>query len=498
VSLRVLDPSGATHEWIRVHFPDAQIDRIPDGEQPYDAAMLFGDFDNQTDPALRLAALLPHVAKPYGRIYVSVPEGTASGRMGVRTPGRRRTWRSVDVADVMRRYGELLEFGVDEDGYISGVIAPENKREEIAIWTGYAIGPWDPMDIVNRGLGGSETAAYRLAEHFALMGHVVTLYGHFHQEGAIKDVILKDWRHFDPTTPRKALITFRDASMYDVPVNAQTKILWLEDVAGAEGLTEERAKRLDYVCGVSNWHRENILDVHPYLPPEKAIASRNAITHSYFEDEDPERERRLLYTSSPDRGLHIALECWPEIKRRVPDAAFYHTYGPWYDICADGRQDAAVYRERCRRMTAEYEDVKAVGPLGQKDLAMLMRSSMVWCHPSWFMEYGEFNETCCISVMEAQAAGCYPVTSDRGALAENNKIGVQIPGDPMTPEWRERFIDEIVRGLTDPDLRQMAEVEGPIVTENWDWWGVCKQLEALWLRPEPEMNEDGVILAPAI
>src|SRR5438874_6203855 len=38
---------------------------------------------------------------------------------------------------------------------------------------------WDPLDIVTKGLGGSETAAYRIAEKLAEMDYVVTLYGDF-------------------------------------------------------------------------------------------------------------------------------------------------------------------------------------------------------------------------------------------------------------------------------------------------------------------------------
>jgi len=98
------------------------------------------------------------------------------------------------------------------------------------------------------------------------------------------------------------------------------RILWLEDVAGAEHLTPERAENLDYVIGVSQWHAENIKEVHPWLPDEKVIGMRNGIRHEFFEGEQPEREPRVLFTSSPDRGLEIVLECWPKILERVPEA----------------------------------------------------------------------------------------------------------------------------------------------------------------------------------
>lgn len=492
--LRVLDPSGAAGEWLLQQFPDAEIHRAPDDTGPYDAALLYGDLDNgATDPGKRIIELSQHVKRPDGRIYVSVPEGTASGKFNVRTPGRRRAWRSVDVADFLRRFGRLEEFGVDDDGYISAAIAPMGKGREIAIWTGYAIGPWHPMDITTRGLGGSETAAYRLAETLADMGHVVTLYGHFNQEGAVKDVILRDWRRFDPTEERRAVIAFRDSAMFEQPVNAETKILWLEDVAGAEGLTPHRASNIDYICGVSEWHRQNILDVYPDLPHEKVIASRNGITRSYFEGEQPEREKRLLYTSSPDRGLDIVLECWPKILERVPDATFFHTYGPWYDIVAKVSPETAAHRARCSALS-EHPSIHPVGGLGQKDLAMLMRSSMAWCAPSYFsMGKVKFSETSCIGALEAQAAGCRVVCSNWGALTETVQTGDKIDGDPMSDEWREKFIDAVVTALTDPAVQETAQTEGPDVTAHKDWYPVCLQLESLWGH-KPAKLQDGLVL----
>lgn len=493
--MRILDPSGATIDWLSENFPDAEIHREPDETGPYDAAMAYAELDNRCDPGERLRALAQHVKRPDGRIYVNVLEGTRGG-MSKRTSGRRRAWRSVDVADLLRRYGSLEEFAIDDDGYINAAITPRARGQEIAVWTGYAIGPWDPMDITTRGLGGSETAAFRIAEALSEMGHVVTLYGHFRQEGALRDVILKDWKRFDPTVARKAVITFRDASMFDAPLNAETKILWLEDVAGAEGLNPTRAENIDFVCGVSEWHRQNILETFPWLPPEKAIASRNGITQSYFEGESPEREQRALYTSSPDRGLDIVLECWPKVLERVPGATLFHTYGPWYDIVAGVSPQTAAHRARCRELAAAHPDsIKAVGPLGQKDLAMLMRSSLVWTAPSYFsLGKTKFDETSCISAMEAQAAGCRVVCSNWGALAETVQTGLKLDGDPMSDEWREKFVDGIVAALTDPSVQELAQINGPIAMEHNDWHPVCQQLESLWSRQAAPLA-DGLVLA---
>jgi glycosyltransferase involved in cell wall biosynthesis len=476
-TLRILDPSGATTDWIREHIPAATVDRVPDDTGPYDAVMLYGDLDNRIDPMGRLSAVCGEVRRPGGRVYVSVPEGNIGNQ---RTPGRRRAWRSTDVADLLRHYGRLEGFGVDDDGWVSASIEPQPRQHEVAIWTGYAIGPWHPMDITTRGLGGSETAAYRLAESLSEMGHIVTLYGHFRQEGAVKDVILRDWRKFDPTVPRRAVVAFRNAEMFDAPVNAQATVLWLEDVAGGEGITPERMEHIGHVATVSEWHRQNVLDTYDWIDRRKVIACRNGITHSFFDGEQPEREKRVVYTSSPDRGVDILLELWPQIRERVPDALLAHTYGPWYGIVADRSPAIAAHRQRVAELS-QQEGVTAIHGLGQKDLAMLMRSSLVWAHPSYFTVGAErFSETSCISAIEAQAAGCRVVAADWGALSETVREGAKIDGDPTTQEWRDRFVDEIVTGLTDPDIQAQAQEQGPLAVADLDWEGAALQLERLW------------------
>lgn len=471
--MRVLDPSGAVTDLIRKDFPDAEVDTIPEGF--YDAICFYGDLDNMVDPEARLESLTEHIG-PNGRVYVSVRQGRNEGG---HTFGRKRAWRNVDVAALMRRHGGLIDFGIDEQGYISGSMSPCERRGEVTIFTGKAIGPWHPLDITEKGLGGSETAAWRLAEELSALGYSVTLYGDFEQQGAVRDVILRHWINFDPTEHRRGLIVFRSAEPFDKPVNADKVILWLEDVAGAEGLTPERAERIDYVAGVTHWHAQNIKDVHPWLDEKKIIASRNGITHGFFTGEAPQREKRLLFTSSPDRGLDIVLECWPEIKRRVPDATFVHCYSRWWDLVANVSSVSAAHRARIEEMS-RADGVEKIPSQGQADLALLMRSSLVWCHPSYYtLGAQKFDETNCISAQEAQAAGCYVVAANWGALAEVNKAGVKLDGDPMSAEFREQFISEIVLGLTDPETQKHSQVEGPKAMADRGWEPVARQLEGL-------------------
>lgn len=196
-----------------------------------------------------------------------------------------------------------------------------------------------------------------------------------------------------------------------------------------------------------------------------------------------ERMQRVVYSSSPDRGGDIVLEVFPEVRRHVPEATLVLTYPRWFDICAQRFQAAHGHLARIRKLLEQPGVSRVEGGLGQKSLARLMRSSMVWVAPSYYTPGGmKFEETSCISCMEAQAAGLAVVASNWGALTENVRYGALLDGDPGEEggEWRKQFVSAIVRGLTDEVLQQAAQVTGPEMMRDMGWRGAAEQLAAMF------------------
>lgn len=424
----------------------------------------------------------------------AVNAGTDTHRIIVRVPDRAsdgiRAVRLDDVARMLQRHGRIRELATTDNGTIVAAADICRRRGEIAIWTGYAIGPWHPSDILQRGLGGSETAAVRLAEQFAAMGYIVTLYGQFSQPGMVGDVMLRDFQTFDPSEPLDALIGFRDASLFDRRPRARFTALWLEDLAPAERLTPARAQNIDRIYSVSHWHKQQVQDEHPWLDPQKVSASRNGIVHRFFGGDAPVRENRVIYSSSPDRGADVILDVWPDVRAQVPDAELVLTYSRWYDMVAEVFTQAQDHRRRMYELLEQPGVRRLEGGLGQMALAHLMRTCKVWAHPSWYSagrnpdgQPGgtEFHETSCISAMEAQAAGCVAVASNWGALSETVMHGTLVDGDPRDRDgaWRKQFVDAIVQGLTDDVTQQAAQVVGPELMAGMDWRGAAEQVAAL-------------------
>lgn len=443
----------------------------------YDAVFAFELIEHLPDPQLLLEAA-EAMLKPGGRIYISTPDGTF-GRG--ENPQHLRVFRAVDLADLLRRRGDLRDMTVGPDGIAVAAYTPAPRRGDIAIYCGPGWGRWAPQDIETRGLGGSETAAVRVAHELSRLGYVVTVYGELGEDGqtVYRDVIFRHHTVFDPMERRHAVIASRIPEIGDRHLNAHSRLLWMHDTDAGDRLTGARAEAFDHVLVLSQWHEEHVGGQYPFLRG-RLRRIRNGIEPAYFAGKPPERKQRLLYTSSPDRGLDILLELWPRVLEQVPDAEFAYCYSEVYDRIAEKDPIVGAFRDRIRELEAATANTNALGALPQQELARLMRASLVWAHPSYASAHDQpFHETSCIGAMEAQAAGCLVVASDWGALSETVKIGRLVNSGPLSDRWKDAIVREIVDGLTNTETQTWAQTEGPAAAAELGWDGVAKQIAGL-------------------
>jgi len=168
-----------------------------------------------------------------------------------------------------------------------------------------------------------------------------------------------------------------------------------------------------------------------------------------------------VYTSSPDRGLEQALTYWPKIREALPDAEFHIFYGFENFDRMNGPQE---YKRRIIDL-ANQPGVVWRGRMGQKELAKELMQASVMFYPGPHT----FNETFCIAALEAQAAGCVPVTRDNGALPETNSRGVLVPNDAPESEW----VDAAVKATGTHDKRRAFLSEW---AKTQTWAAVCDRL----------------------
>lgn len=407
---------------------------------------------------------IEHMCKPDGQVYLSTPNGTFGDG---NNPHHLRVYRAIDLFELCRRRGEVRNMVVGDDTVTVIQYQPKpgwHHRKDIAIYCGQGWEKWHPADVETKGLGGSETAAIRLAESLSESYHV-TVYGEV-DYCAFKQITFKPHHTFDQLEERHAVIASRSPWLTDRPLVAGTKLLWMHDTDYGQNVTPERTDKFDAIMVLSIWHAEHVMKLYPWLDESKIVVTGNAIEPAYFKESDFRADRPpvALYSSSPDRGLDLLLEMWPAVRDQLPDAELHYCYSSVYDKVAEVTPSLASFRDRVRTLS-EQDGVFNLGSLTQPQLAKKMGEVKVWCAPSYNTNIGEpFYETYCIGALEAAAAGAVVIASGWGALPERvedaaNSVLIPPPEDKQgirKDEWVSAIVNSML--LTAPE-RSLSALE---------------------------------------
>jgi hypothetical protein len=328
--------------------------------------------------------------------------------------------------------------------------------------------PWNPVSVEQTGHGGSELAVVAMAKGLADKGHRVRVYVSCGREGLYDGVeYLEPWRLNEEHEEVDLLVAWRNAAFLDA-VPAKTKWIWVHDTTVANP-TPYRISMADRILALSEWHRQHL--VESKFPAERVHVTRNGIGELWFEPSTARRDpHKCIYASSPDRGLEALIAMWPRIRQRVPDATLEVYYGD------DGL--LSKYPRRAWQIRWDLEDLAGCGVtnhgrVSQRELAEAMRGAGCLLYPT------RFDDTYCIVVDNANAAGLRVITSRRAALPERATSNtVLLDGDPDDALYRETFVAMAVHAMTAPDLgdREASANEArqrcrwaPVV-DQWDEW----------------------------
>ncbi len=167
--------------------------------------------------------------------------------------------------------------------------------------------------------------------------------------------------------------------------------------------------RLERIVFVSHWQFEKYRMLMG-VPEHKCTVLKNAIEE--MEPGDPAERSgplRLVYASTPWRGLDVLLESFERLRRPDVELHVYSStqiYGPAFH-----RANAARFEplfERARAMPG----VVLHGYSPNAEVRQALRQADILAYPcTW-------EETSCLVAIEAAMAGCLVVTTNLGALPE--------------------------------------------------------------------------------
>lgn len=179
--------------------------------------------------------------------------------------------------------------------------------------------------------------------------------------------------------------------------------------------------------------------------------------------------KRVIYTSSYDRGLEHLLKMWPDVKKEVPEAELHIYYG-WqlFEKFHKDNPGSMMWMAKMNELMKQ-EGVVEAGRLPQHQLAEEMKKSGIWAYPTHF---GEIN---CISAIKAQAYGCEPVVVNYAALKETVQFGRKVEGDIYDQETQGEYKKELIEALKNPMTEDKREEMMKWANEKYAWSTIAQQ-----------------------
>jgi glycosyltransferase involved in cell wall biosynthesis len=169
-------------------------------------------------------------------------------------------------------------------------------------------------------------------------------------------------------------------------------------------------RKYDWYVFNSHWTYEKYRLMFD-IPTDISVVIKNGfdddlILKSEFK---PKEKLKLIYTSTPWRGLDVLLSAMEQIKTDKVELDIYSSTQIYGDAFKKVNDDQFI-KLYDKAKSLKYVNYK--GYIDHKELMKVLHTYDCYVHPS------TFEETFCLAAMESLAAGLVAMTTDLGALYE--------------------------------------------------------------------------------
>jgi glycosyltransferase involved in cell wall biosynthesis len=310
------------------------------------------------------------------------------------------------------------------------LVAPQLPRKKI-LFIDYS--EWGYNTINERPLGGTESAIYNLSKILANKYSVYVM-----TKIQTQNVVHPNL-HYLPANEELVqsicpdIIVFQGicpiTRTFFTDINPNIQLWnWIHHDISVEFIKWGINYPFDKYIFVSNWQKNRFIQQYK-LQHNTCVTIPNGISPFIKLDQlqDLQKEKTLVYFSTPYRGLVVAYHLFQSIKKHIPDIKFkvfscfsreiiktkteYLPIKNTGDVCDsdDDRYYASVYE-----LLIQDPNIEFYGSVPQKVLFDHVKTAMVFFYPN------TYAETCCTSVLEAMAHRCNVISSELGAIPETS------------------------------------------------------------------------------
>lgn len=331
-----------------------------------------------------------------------------------------------------------------------------------------------------RGLTGSELAFIRIAEELRDLGHDIYAY----TRGAETELQGIKIRQIDNVAEVDesfgACIGINEP---EVLRKTRAKLQVCEQFLNSfDYCNGGFAEHVDLWISPSESHRSMILSMpHKLLggvgeyvaEPDKWVAIPLGCDPERYDGHGDKVPGRVVYCSSPDRGLHLVLQEWPRIKKAVPHATLkiFYRLQAWIDgFKATGyfapieglRARANYIEEALRRLSGPEWGITVCDSVSREQIEREMALAEVLAYP---VDTIRWSEGFSCTILEACAARACPVLLDCDAIGSIYGDSCQVLERGEVALWR----GAVIAALTNSDFRDSTNKRARALAEKLTW-----------------------------
>lgn len=261
--------------------------------------------------------------------------------------------------------------------------------------------------------------------------------------------------------------------------NHPYKILWAHHAYDQPVFLNFDHTTVNHIVSPSQWNKDHLIK-YLNVPDYKITVIPNGVADIFTHSS--QKTKTMIFASIPYKGLEVLAKIIPMIHQVHPDTKFkifssMSLYGPSNDHFIE------LYEYLKTLPNVEYSPV-----IDREELVKHYQESAFFIHPNIW------EETFCVSMVEAMKCGAYPIITSIGALAEvageKNATVVPIEGENTSKGWKvtENFLVNFANACClaldyyekEPKFYQeVSKIISDYVDEKYDWKQIAKQWETL-------------------